>query len=413
MSRVVTLTPLAVDQDSRAVKQAASMSRLGYDSVVVEFLRSEDGAGLPFRLCAVATPELTGAVRALPARRRRLPDGGGPPPPRRKGGLIELLRTLNRLRAFVLAFFRRFGWDTLRATPDGQLYYLHSYLQFPAVYLRCRKRRLPFIYDARDFYPSFASHATFEERMESRFREWVEAACVKHAAEVVTVSPGVADLIEERYGRRPAVIRNCADLRLDEPAETDVRQAAGLADDDFLIVFVGNAKPGLAFDEALAAIERLPARVQLSFVGAGYEEHEEEVRRRGLGGRVHFLPLVKPIHVTAVIRSADLAAIPYHGLTSSYVHMLPNGFFHAVAAGLPILYPDLPDVRALAAEYDLGLPIDASDPDSIIAQVSVLLGDPARLDAYRTNAELARETLNWEHEERRLAQLVRRALEGR
>jgi glycosyltransferase involved in cell wall biosynthesis len=412
LQRVVSLTPMAVERDSRTFKQASSMSRLGYDSVVVEFLRSRRRESLGFELRTVESslptvetpsPEPAAGVQDQPELVADEPSGG----------VAETRRALRRLRSYVAEFLILFGRDTARATPDADLYYVHGYLQYPAVHLRRRRRRVPFIYDAHDVYSLIAPRGTIADRMESWFRERVEAICVRRAAEVVTVSPGCADLIEARYRRRPVVVRNCADLRLDEPAETDIRTAAGLGDDAFLLVLPGNAKPGIAFEEALTALSLLPEAVHLAFVGAGYGAHEEEARGSGLASRVHFIPPVSPTRVTSLIRSADLTALLYRGLTPSYVHMLPNGFFHAVAAGLPMIYPDLPDVRRLAEEYDLGLPIDASDPDSVAGQVRALLDDPKRLSRHRANAERARETLNWEHEERVLAQLIDRVLDNR
>ena len=48
---IVTVTPLAVENDSRVFKQAASVARFGYRSIVVEGGKSEfSGTDLPFQL---------------------------------------------------------------------------------------------------------------------------------------------------------------------------------------------------------------------------------------------------------------------------------------------------------------------------------------------------------------------------
>ena len=412
--RVVALTPIALERDSRTFKQASSVARLGYESVVVEQLPSRRREGLPFQLRTVGQADVPAPPPAEATGGGPTGQGGDPSATAAPAGrLPEPLGALLAFIRYFWEFLRSFARDTARATPDADLYYLHAYLQFPAVYLRSRRRRVPFVYDAHDFYSSFAPRETLGDRMESWFRGRVEKACVKRAAEVVTVSPGCAELIESRFGRRPLVIRNCPDLRLDEPAGTDVRRAAGLGDDAFLLVLAGNWKPGMALDEALLALSQLPDRVHLAFVGGGYAGWDERAGGKGLGSRVHFIPPVRPTQVDDLIRTADLAAILYRGLTSSYVHMLPNGFFHAVAAGLPVLYPELPDVTAIATKYELGLPIDPADPDSVAAAVRLLLDDPAMLAEFRANAERARDSLNWQREERVLAELIDRVLQNR
>ncbi len=94
------------------------------------------------------------------------------------------------------------------------------------------------------------------------------------------------------------------------------------------------------------------------------------------------------------------------------MHALPTRLFSAVAAGLPILYPALPEVRALAEEHGLGLPVDAEDPESVAGAVGRLAESPELAAEIRGRVRRAGETLNWEHEERRLAEIVSAALEG-
>jgi glycosyltransferase involved in cell wall biosynthesis len=47
-----------------------------------------------------------------------------------------------------------------------------------------------------------------------------------------------------------------------------------------------------------------------------------------------------------------------------------------MAAGLPLLVSERPDLRAFVETYGCGLTADESSPESIAAAVNVLLGDP-------------------------------------
>ena len=56
MIRVVTLTPTSVVADSRTYKQAASLARLGYESIVVQGMPSPVGTSeAPFGLLTLTT----------------------------------------------------------------------------------------------------------------------------------------------------------------------------------------------------------------------------------------------------------------------------------------------------------------------------------------------------------------------
>jgi len=310
------------------------------------------------------------------------------------------------LRAYVDLNFSR----TAAALPPGDLYVLHSYLQFPAVERVRRRHGTPFVYDAHDYYPSITQGARPEDRVDEWIRRAVEPLCIRRATETMTVSAGVADLYRERYGRRPAIVRNCHDQRLDAQIETGVRDRVGLSGDDFLIVVVGNAKPGQGLDVVLDAVARLGARAHIACVGRGYEAEAANARKHGLDGRVHFFEPVPPTQVTAFIHSADLAAVLYHAADPNYVNSLPNRFFHPLAAGLPILYPSLPEIRRLADHHGLGVMVDTRDAASIASAITDLLENPAHLEALRGNVARARSVLNWEHEERLLGRLMSSAI---
>jgi glycosyltransferase involved in cell wall biosynthesis len=243
----------------------------------------------------------------------------------------------------------------------------------------------------------------------------IERACVRAAAEVLTVSDGVADLIAERSGRRPLVVRNCAELRGLREDGPDVRSAAGVGRDDFLVVMPGNHKAGMrAVSEAIEAFAQLPERAHLAFIGDGYADIAQEVHRRGLSARVHLLPAIVAVEVPAFIRTADAVAVLYLPTMQAIEYALPNGFFAAIAAGLPLLWPDrLPEIRRLAEEHGLGVAIEPSEPVSIAAGVRQLMEDPERRATIGENVRRARTVLNWEVEEARLLEVVARLTDGR
>ena len=109
--------------------------------------------------------------------------------------------------------------------------------------------------------------------------------------------------------------------------------------------------------------------------------------------------------------TADAAAVPDRPVTTTVGNALPNGFFHAVAAGTPVLYPrDLTDLRELAERHRVGWEIDPSDQDSIEAAVRALVDDPGMLARCRTHLREVRDELSWANEERMLERVVAGAL---
>jgi glycosyltransferase involved in cell wall biosynthesis len=403
MKTVVSVTPIAVERDSRTYKQAASLARLGYRSLVLEGAPSSiAGDELPFELRAVGGARHDGKTAPpTPDDQGSVPRVGGSPGQR-------LLEWLRRLLEPPLALLAQLRWNlrTYRSLPEADLYWLHSYNQFGAV--RVRARHTAYVYDAHDSY--FEVYPDDGDGYRSRWTPLLFAAierrCVRGAAGFLTVSDGVADLLEKRFGRRPEVIRNCPDLRLDRPAPRGVREVAGVPDDAFLLVAVGNAKPGMTVEEGLRAVASLPERVHIALVGGGIEAFRPLVAELGIGDRAHLLPPVPPDQVASFIEGADAAPVLYYAITPNFMNALPNRFFHAVAAGLPVLYPPLAEITKLSERFELGLPIDPRDPSSIAGAVRALSDNPERAAAIASNVRRARDELSWAHEERALAVLV-------
>jgi glycosyltransferase involved in cell wall biosynthesis len=404
MQRIVSLTPSRVERDSRTFKEAASMARLGYDSHVVEALPSTsiDGA-LPFTLEAAVEPAPASPGGSTTARATRKPVE------RRARRALERLLSVPLTIAGYLGEQRRLA----QRLPAADLYFVHGYHQFPAVWLAARRTQAPYVYDAHDFYPEFlegGQPTRLESWLMRRFYLALESRCTRSATAVLTVSEGVAGLYERHCGRRPIVVRNCAELRfLDEP-HPDLRTLVGATDDVFLLVAVGNHKPGTrAIAQAVESLAGLPDRVHLAFVGAGYEEFTALAGSLGVAARTHFVGPVPAPQVPRFIAGADAALILYLPVLVDIEYALPNGLFNSIAAGLPLLYPELPEIRRIAEEHQLGVAIDPSDPGSIAAGARALM-DPQRAAAYRRHADTAREILNWEHEETVLAEVVASAL---
>lgn len=430
VARIVSLTPVAIERDTRTYKHAASLARQGYESVVVEGQRSTNlPETLPFR---VITSDPGEAVATqVPAA----------PQPRATSGrdrLVERLRKrFGRLvpRFLVYAYLRLDSWiwrsrqfrhellkpyaylrgylrendAILDAIPRADLYYLHSYRQFPAVRRKARQTGAPVIYDAHDAYRDITQVPI---RGVPTALHLVERRCVREAVARTTTSGGMAARLEARFRREFEVIRNYQDARLSEPSVSDIRADAGVGPDEFLIVMVANYKPGIALESALDALVGLGDDVHLAFLGARYEPHHLLVTDRALEGRVHFLAPVAPTAVSDYIKTADAATVLYRALTPNYVIFLPNGLFYAVSAGLPLIYPRLGEIGATGDLYQLGIAVDPDDAGSLAAAIARLREDGELLSSLRERVRRAQVELSWEHEEQVVARLVGKALAG-
>lgn len=387
--RIVMLTPVALDRDSRALKMALSCVRAGWATTVIADRTVWD-------------------VQAIAAIGTNGPSGGT----HRNGQRWWKRASASSnhvLQLFLFtAWLARFAWYNLvvwTRLPAADVYYLHEFSQFPAVWLRQKMSSGRVVYDAHDYYAGIEPEEVIPPLHRNYlfpFRSWLERRCVATASLIVTVSAGLAQLLARRFDRHALVVRNCHDGRLDRSVDKELRARLGLSGSDFLVVVVGNCKAGQALQQALEAWANLPERIHLAFVGHGYERMRGAISDLNLDRQVHMLGRLHPLDIVPSIGSADAALILYYNRSESYAAALPNGFFQSVAAGLPLLLPALMDMKTIVASEGLGLIIDPLDPGAIAKAVLELAGNTAfRHDQASRSASLAVK-LSWEREETRL-----------
>ena len=403
----VSLTPVSLDADSRAFRIARSLAEEGFRSLVIEGRASKRrfwGTKIEVRSAgnqsAAATPL----------------DGSGAP----LRNAVSALRCGRLGKVGELALYSGFrGYDWWRhcrqprhLLPPADLYYLHSFELYRVVAPIASRLGAKVIYDAHDFYRGIEP----AERQSSFDRNWVrpflneiEDRLVADANAVVTVSDGVADLMTDAFGRRPVVIRNCHDERLDRPVTRDLRTELGLAPEDNLCVVVGNWKPGMAVTVAVEALACLPDRFHLAFLGRGYDKAAPVLSSALVGRRIHFGRFAAPDEVVPAIRTADMGLVIYEPYSDNYRSALPNGFFQIIAAGLPLVRAPLTEIEAIIGDSQVGVCLTRLDPTALANAIELCAGNSEALGINTT--ALARR-LRWQIEATRLRSLVAELLDA-
>jgi glycosyltransferase involved in cell wall biosynthesis len=398
---VVSLTPLPLDVDSRAFRIACSLTDLGLRSVVIEGRPSKSRFWGP----------------EIEVRSSGDPAGSGSASPSTHH-IVNALRNgrFGRLGELPLyAGFRGHDWwfhihQISRLLPPAQLCYLHSFELHRAVAPVAARFGARIIYDAHDFYRGIAPI----ERLRSvdrgflrPFLNKLENRLVADADAVVTVSEGVADLMEGAFSRRPVVIRNCHDERRERAGARDLRTTLGLSPQHRLCVVVGNWKPGMAVALAADAIALLPEEFHFAFVGRGYSAQAQRLSRHPAAARLHFGHNVEPVAVVPFIRSADVGLVIYEPASENYRCALPNGFFQIIAAGLPLVRMPLAEIEAAIAGSAVGICVECAEPPALARAILRCAEDQK---TFRRNVTVLAQQLRWELEAKRLQWLVENVL---
>jgi glycogen synthase len=230
---------------------------------------------------------------------------------------------------------------------------------------------------------------------------------------VVTVSPGLAELLVAGHGlrREPAVVMNCPTSRHARPVRT-LRADCALGPETPLIVYAGGLSAARNTILLVEALTDLPG-VHLALVSVppngrrtSADEHLNRAAELGVLDRVHALPYVPHDEVVTYLAEADLAVSPLLHLPNHEI-ALSNKFFEYAQARLPMVVSDVRTMAATVRESGLGEVYPAGDRDGYLRAVRTVLADRARYRAaYERPVLLADWT--WEHQAAVLDELYTR-----
>jgi glycosyltransferase involved in cell wall biosynthesis len=231
----------------------------------------------------------------------------------------------------------------------------------------------------------------------------------------VTVNDAYADVLRQRLRpRRIVIVRNCVPLAAIQSRPTSaLRTAAGIPADAPVLLYHGALAPHRGIEEMAAALLE-PALSGAHGVVLGFGGLTDEVaalaREPRFEGRLHLLPAVPPTALVEWVAGADVDVIALQRSTLNHWFCTPNKLWESIAAGVPSVVSDFPEMRriVLGDGGPLGATCDPTSPASI-AEAAASLLDRARAGAFRERCvAAAHERWNWEREADALTALYAR-----
>ncbi|MDA8637311.1 glycosyltransferase [Rhodospirillales bacterium] len=414
--RISSLLPLALENDSRTLKIAKSFARAGYISEVHEHIASTKTFP-PLENFSVHPlwPRTFEWVRNITKRGWKVDNADKIPSHSRPSIANDSIKNIIDAIHFLLFIAAYFCIRPLCAAlkpPRTNIIYLHEYRLFPVAWIWQKLTGAKLIYDAHDFYPlvrSMDSLSLFWRSIFLPFLEYIERSVCRTADAVITTSDGIAGLILDKYGVTATVIRNCHDSFSDRKSAELLRQTLSIAPDQPILAVVGHRKPAQSLNILIDNIIRLNQNgkaIHLVFIGRGYEPLVDDTPDAA-GKCIHTLGAVPPWEIVPLLTECNAVALPYFPENAHYQFALPNGFFQAVAARLPLLYPPLLEIERLLDGTNSGIAYDPRQNESVKTALSRLLQDVSKNHTDHSGLERISSQLNWQNEELKLLELIR------
>ncbi|HET7678352.1 MAG TPA: glycosyltransferase [Candidatus Limnocylindrales bacterium] len=429
--------------DSRVLREAASLATAGGEVTIV----ARAAHGLPAeeardgfvirRVPAVALlrasldrPGLSRAPADAPvtdralARLRRLAQRGP-----RELGQIGAYR-LDRLAYAVLrrtSFWTGLAWQLYAwyrhgrdLLPKADVYHAHDLPVLAHAVRHARRAGGLVVYDSHELYLESGRAAASMQPRTRRLAARLEAALLRRVDGVVTVNESIAGELVRRYGvPAPVVVRNCPPRWLpaspEPPVRDHFRTTAGLpiATDRPILLYQGSFTLHRGIERIIGALDEPELSDAVAvFLGYGAMRAWLEEQARARPGRVFVVDAVSPDVLLEWTASADVTGAPIERSTLNHYLATPNKLWESLAAGVPVVVSDFPEMARVVRESGVGEVCDPSDTRSVaLAFARILrLSPEARLELRRRCRQAALERYNWETESAALIDLYRRLL---
>ncbi len=195
----------------------------------------------------------------------------------------------------------------------------------------------------------------------------------------------------------------------------EARAAVGLPPNERLVVYTGSTAPTKAVDSVLPLARALP---DVRFVIVGHEPEGRDgewlprlIRAANLEN-VTLIARVPPAAVADYLYAADCLLIPPSArpLRTHARTVLPFKTFQYLAAGRPILAPDLPDLREILQGGRNAVLVPPDEPDEAAAALGALLHDPTRCHRLARAAAADARSYTWHARGRTILDFLERRL---
>ncbi len=418
--------------DSRVLREAASLAAAGAEVTII----ARRGERLP-------DEELRGAVHIVRVATRASlgpAAGEGDEAARRSGagflarqrarfervralGIRELPAYLG-VRTWQVAFyvvshlsywlgmtFQVLTWTAKagRHVPAADVYHGHDLTGVGPAWWFARRHRARLVYDSHELYPE-SGRAAVAPRFTRRVLTAVDRRFMRRADVVVTVNRSIAAEMARRYRiEQPVAVMNCPERwRPDdpEPPTFDHFRATArlpIAPETPIVIYQGGFRPHRGIEQIVAALLEPELRGVVGvFLGYGPQRAwiSAQAARPELAGRLFVVDAVPPEVLLEWTASADVTLSPIQRSTLNHWVSSPNKVFESLAAGVPIVASDFPEMARIIGDTGAGVVCDPADPGAIArATAGILAADPADRAALRRRCRAAAlDRYNWETE---------------
>lgn len=260
------------------------------------------------------------------------------------------------------------------------------------VYIIGKLKGAKLIYDAHEYFPEVPE--VIKRPGVKKVWELVERTFVPKFDAAYTVSGGLAELFENKYGKKFEVIMNTP-LFEPLPIRNPKPQIRN-------ILYQGALNEGRGLKHLLEAMVDIDGKLTLVGEGDLSADVRQWVKELQLEDKVEMKGFVVPEKLKDITRQADIGIHVSVNAGLSYYYSLGNKFFDYIQAGIPQVCTIFPEYKKINDQYEVALFVKDSSTVEIKNAIQRLQADSELYWRLQKNCEVCSRELNWQVEEKKL-----------
>lgn len=254
-------------------------------------------------------------------------------------------------------------------------------------FLVSKLQRKKLVFDSHELFTEVPElvNRPFVKNVWTRLERWIYPK-LKNS---YTVCESIADIYNTKYNTNFKVIRNIPTeketIKGNLPFETDKK----------IILYQGALNLGRGLDLMISSMEFLDDFIFV-IVGSGDIETDlkQQVSNQKLQEKVKFLGQLSPEELQKITPNASVGISLEEDLGLNYRFALPNKMFDYIQAEVPILVSDLPEMKQVVLDYNVGEIAIERTPEKIAEQIKNIANSNYSLELQKAKKELV-----WANEE--------------
>lgn len=271
-----------------------------------------------------------------------------------------------------------------------------------ANFLASRMKRKPLVHDCHEYFRGVPELNGRD--FPSKAWKWIEDRIFPRLRSVYAVNSSIAKIYGDEYKLPVTVIRNVPFRG--KTGKKDL-SLLNIPEGTKVLLYQGSVNVGRGLEEAVSAMKFIKTNAVLVIIGNGdiLAKLKQHAADEGVAEKVIFTGEIPFQQLSAYTILADVGLSIEKDVSLNYHYCLPNKFLDYIQARVPVLISPLPEMSKILEKYNIGETIKSHDPSYLAGKFDAMLGDPAKLEKYRSSLEAAAADLCWENEEKTLVKL--------